>query len=191
MTDENNSNLGGGNVERFRGQVRKIRGPSEDGIDLGVEMRDEMQDGANRDSTSHDDFFGIEKEDGKRVMRNNRHKLRFTAALEELLTRTSSGVGGLSAVRTMDISDETWQQLMSHPEEWENEGFQPLSQYQNKIIQNRPDGTIRVLRALLPGEVGIVERDGEVIYLVMEAGKGAPQQVGVQVVDHSKKIEGT
>lgn len=181
MGDDNETKLDPTNVQRFRGQVRRIRGPSEDGIDLGVEMRDKGQDGVNRDKDSHDEFFGNSKQEGLKVTRGDRQKLRLTKAMNELLARTSSGVGGLSAVKTMDISDETWQQLMSHPEEWANEGFQPLSQYQGKIIQNRPDGTIKVLRSLIPGEVGIVERDGEVIYLVMEAGKGAPHQVGAQI----------
>jgi len=113
------------NVERFRGRALTLRGPDFDGIDLGVSLRSEAGNEKNREQTSHEEFFKA---------RNDRQKLRFTRAMEELLARTASATGGLTSVKTMTVSDETWQQLMSHPESWESEGFKPLSQYQNKII---------------------------------------------------------
>lgn len=162
---------------RFRGRVRTLRGPDSDGIDLGVTMRDEGVNQQNMDVDSHDQFFGNAlDEEGKKQAQRDRHKLRFMGALADLLGRTS--VPSLTGVETHTVSDDTWMQLMAHPEVWEDEGFQPLSQYQKKIIQERPDGTVKVLRALIPGEVGIIEKNGRVYYLVMETDDGKRQFAG-------------
>ena len=159
------------NDERYRGRVRTLRGPSEDGQDLGVEMRDAEQDNRNRDEHSHDTYF-----------KGVKQRLRLNEALAQLLDQTAMPQG-IRGVETMTVSDETWQDLMTHPSSWEEEGFTPLSSYAYKLI------TIsgKVLRPLIPGEVGMVERDGKVIYLTMEEGKTPGIRVGVQIVDNTKK----
>lgn len=127
-----------------------------------------------------------------------RQHMRRQGAMEKLvqdtlLTRVQPGSGA----NVEHISFEQWQELNrdyqearqsgeSVAEATRRVGFQPMSEYLNKIQRRQPDGGVKSIRPLLMNEVGI-RPDGKILCLqdrmpgdvgtvVVGAHRGRPQE---------------
>jgi hypothetical protein len=130
----------------------QVRNPDGTVSDTYIPVGDRVGYETAKEPTSHADFF-------KRQEAHQR--LKRAAALSHLVEQTFAG--DLKGVRKKTISDQAMIDLMKNPDSWKKEGFTPVAAYEHKI---------RGIRGLYSGEVGVIEKDGEVTYLMLEEGYG-------------------
>lgn len=122
-----------------------------DGKQVATPVGDPVGYEAARDENSHAKFFGTPEA---------RQKIRRAQALNHMVQNAFVTFHPMN-VEKQTISDEKYLELMRHPEQWDEEGFTPVSRYKERVAK---------IRTVPNHEVGIVEKDGRVIWLYLEEG---------------------
>lgn len=136
--------------------------------------------------------------DPEAVRQGARRQQKLTELCEETVTARAAVGTGMNVER---VSFEKWQQLSTDFNKCMDEekcdektaanrvGFLPLNRYVHKLLQTRADGSTRIIRAVLVGEVGL-RPNGKIVLMSTNPGESVATGGNIVVGGHTKHNTG-